>query len=934
MKKLFMILAVLATVFLLVSCGGSGKETPGSADGDTETDEDSADTASDTGDTEPDDDSGDTEPTDTGDTEPDGDTGEPEPDDDSEIPQPDGDTEDTEPDGDSGEPEPDSDSGDTEPAPASGTIEWNGDTASVTATEGELRTYTLATTAELRDNTPASKSRTFAETSGRMRLRSGVTMLDALFALALEEASQDSVTSITDGSFNHGNPIDCDCFETGENWHYVWTRDTAYAVDLGLAAVDPLRSRNSLNFKISAKKQAAGGGNTQIVQDTGSGGSWPVSTDRVIWALGAEEVLKNLSGSDYSEFLATAYEAIKNTVEFDRAMIFDPSDGIYTGETSFLDWREQTYPTWTAADTRHIGMSKSLSTNVAHLIAIESAAKFATELGRSSEAEKFNGWADGLRTSIRAKFYNAEAKKFSSFTTTFLDASPVEKRDLLGESLAILAGIVSQEEALEITKSYPVTAAGPSVVFPQEPATRIYHNRAIWPFVTAYALRSAVRSGNDKFYENAFMSLVRGAALNLSNMENLEFTTLSADYHDSMFPELSGPAVNSRRQLWSVGGFVSLVLDSLFGKEQSLHGIWFSPRIPVSVRNGFLAASGKLELRDLTYKGKKLKITINLPACDDRTDGFYKLKTLTLNGSARTTEFTGSDLTEELNTVEIELEYDGSTGAIDLRDCNVGDSCYAPLPVAIPLDPYGVVLDGGKLKVSFSLSTTQNVTYSIYRDGKKVATGVSGSPWIDTNSEDYPTNSHCYSVAPVNSFGLEAQHSDPICYWGEGFVRTSLAFGANDFDQTPGASDHNRTHFADWGRPDETLTVSNIAPTSSGTYLLEIEYGSGRPVDTGITACTKLVDIEDQNGTKVAENRMIVMPHLGAGDWERWGKSSFVSFDLEAGKTYRLTIKDNLNMSYFEHFKSYNGTDVGGGDDVYNRVNLSTVTFLQTKINN
>jgi len=934
MKKMFVILAVFAAAFALVSCGGSKSEPPASADEDAETDEDSSDTAYNDGDSS---DSGDSEPTDTGDTdipEPDGDTGEPETDGDTGDSEPDGDTGDPEPDGDTGDTEPDGDTGDSAQDPAGGTIEWNGDTASVTATGDGLRSYTLTTTAKLRDNTPASKSRTLTEMSGRMRLRSGVTMLDALFALALEEAAQDSVTSITDGAFNYGNPIDCDCFETGENWHYVWTRDTAYAVDLGLAAVDPLRSRNSLSFKISAKKAAAGGGSPQIVQDTGSGGSWPVSTDRVIWAIGAEEVLKNLSGADYTGFMATAYEAIKNTVEFDRAMIFDQTDGIYTGETSFLDWREQTYPTWTAADTRHIGMSKSLSTNVAHLIAIESAAELAAELGESSEAAKFNGWAGELKTKIKAKFYNAEEKRFSAFATTFLDASPVAKRDLLGESLAILTGIVSEAEALEITKSYPVTAAGPSVVFPQEPATRIYHNRAVWPFVTAYALRSAVKSGNDKFYENAFMSLVRGAALNLSNMENLEFTTLSADYQDTMFPELSGPVVNSRRQLWSVGGFVSLVLDSLFGKEQSLRGIWFSPRIPVSIRNGFLAASEKLELLDLSYRGKSLKIVINLPACDNRTDGFYKLGTLKLNGSVRTEEITVSDLTDELNTVEIDLEYDPATGAIDLRDCNTGDSCYAPLPVTIPLDPYGVILDNGKLKVSFSSSTSQNVTYNIYRDGRLAATGVSGSPWTDPYSGDHETLSHCYSVAPVNSFGLEAQHSDPICYWGEGFNRTAMSFGAADFDQSPNASDHNRQHFADWGRQNETLTVSGIAPASGGTYLLEIEYGSGRPVDTGITGCTKLIDVEDQNGTKVVENRMIFMPHLGAGDWDRWGKSSFVSIDLEAGKSYKLTIKDNLNMSYFEHFKSYNGTDVGGGDDVYNRVNLSTVTFLQTKIDN
>ncbi len=55
-----------------------------------------------------------------------------------------------------------------------------------------------------------------------------------------------------------------------------------------------------------------------------------------------------------------------NTAEHDRRVVFDPNDGLYRGEQSFLDWREQSYPAWVATDTVHIGMSKALSTNVAH----------------------------------------------------------------------------------------------------------------------------------------------------------------------------------------------------------------------------------------------------------------------------------------------------------------------------------------------------------------------------------------------------------------------------------------------------------------------------------------------------------------------------------------------------------------------------------------
>src|SRR5690606_32382395 len=133
---------------------------------------------------------------------------------------------------------------------------------------------------------------------GAPSIRTGSDLFDALHALAVEEARENAVSAVRDYAFDDGNPVACGdegCFETGRLWNYVWTRDTAYSVDLGLAAIDPLRARNSLLFKLSERR---GGGGLEIVQDTGTGGSWPVSTDRVAWALGAEALLAWLDGPE------------------------------------------------------------------------------------------------------------------------------------------------------------------------------------------------------------------------------------------------------------------------------------------------------------------------------------------------------------------------------------------------------------------------------------------------------------------------------------------------------------------------------------------------------------------------------------------------------------------------------------------------------------
>ena len=923
MKKLFLL--ILAALFVFSCGGGKGRDTEqDDSDADTYYEPEDLDCYDCNGDS--DDPNADTdEPDETGDNDSDGnDFTDSETDDEHDDHDSDTDTDvDLDEDPDEDEPEPVDTS----------TVEWNGKVGTVSVTGDELRTYTLTTNAKLRESGDP-KQRTVSETAGSPILRSGNTMLDALFALAITELNENKVSAISDYSMSNGDQVPCDCFETGANWHYVWTRDTAYAVHSAIAFLEPQKSKNSLKFKISEPKSVVGDKlNKQIVQDTGSGGSWPISTDRIVWAIGALETLVNLDGSDYDSFLSESYEAIKNTLEADRNAIFDPEDGLYRGEQSFLDWREQTYPNWTATNTVHIGMSKTLSTNVLHYMAMHVAASMAVELGKTEEALSFAEQADDLKNAIRSNFYLADRKTFSSMKTTSLDSSAVDKRDLLGEALTILFGVADDAQSAEIMAEYPVTEAGPAVIFPQEPKTRIYHNRAIWPFVTSYALRAAAKAGNDKFYENAFMSLVRGAAFNLSNMENFEFTTLDAWHEDTWTDfqgrEMSGPVVNSKRQLWSVAGFLSMVIDSVFGRSQSLLKFSFSPKIPVNLRNTFFAGSSEIVLKNLKFKGKTFTLKILLPPKNGETRGFYVQKSLKIDGVPGFLP----DSLKEGSLIEMELRFSDESGEINLVDCNANpNKCWAPLPVTIPLDPYGVTLENDRLKVSFTASENA-VSYNIYRDCVKVASNVQTTSWVDENSGDHAKKSYCYSVAAVNSEGWESHHSDPVCYWGPDFDRTTMKFWADSaFDQTPNASDHGRAHFADWGTPTAVLSVPNITPTKSGTYIVTVEYGSGRPIDTGITSCNKIVRITDENNNVVME-KTVFMPHLGADNWDRWGESSFVEVELEKGKTYKAEISDAFNMSYFEHFVPYTA-GIGGGDDVYNRANISTLKFLLKEIKN
>ena len=101
--------------------------------------------------------------------------------------------------------------------------------------------------------------------------------------------------------------------------------------------MDPERVVNSMLFKTSAFRPGLAipstlpQDSTQIIQDTGSGGSWPVSTDRVSWALAAGSVLNALSGAALDDFSDKAYQALRGTVEADRQAAFDSKMGLYGG---------------------------------------------------------------------------------------------------------------------------------------------------------------------------------------------------------------------------------------------------------------------------------------------------------------------------------------------------------------------------------------------------------------------------------------------------------------------------------------------------------------------------------------------------------------------------------------------------------------------------
>ncbi|UPG92205.1 Six-hairpin glycosidase-like protein [Luteibacter aegosomaticola] len=391
-------------------------------------------------------------------------------------------------------------------------------------------------------------------------------LFNGLFALAQDEAKVDSVEAVREGRFNHGAAIGCSCFATGKKWSYVWTRDLSYALDLGLWRFDPQRSRNSLAFKQSATRGSVKPGEF-VMQDTGSGGSWPVSTDRMVWFIGASRLL------DDKAFNETFGQTLVDTLAQERLYTYDADVGLYRGETSFLDWRDQTYPAWAAKDVTFIAQSFALSTNVLHYEALRMAASRAQGADKATYAAQ----AEALKAAINKHFWREDRGLYMSYIGGDITPMPFDTYDLLGESLAITSGIATPGRARRIIAGYPGWPTGTPVIWPERHDEAIYHNRAIWPFVSGYALRAA-RTVNDPVHiEHQLRSIIRGAALSGSNMENFEMLSQTIHVEDGKH---SGPVINSPNQLWSVGGYLGMVVEGVFGLENNGE---IEPKLPTTL---------------------------------------------------------------------------------------------------------------------------------------------------------------------------------------------------------------------------------------------------------------------------------------------------------------------------------------------------------------
>lgn len=700
----------------------------------------------------------------------------------------------------------------------------------------------------------------------------------AVYNLTMEE----TLKSINTDEFG-------EVFYTGTEWQKVWTRDTAMACMYSLSWIFPDISYNCQREKIKTSD-----GISVFEEDTGSGGSYPVSTDKIITMLAVWETYLTDGNKDHLKYF---YDICENTIMQDMNVCYDKESGLFRGETSGTDWRDQTYPDWTSETVNNglnnIAESKSTSVNVYYVKVLEIMSKAAEILGKDKETQ--DRWAEmsqKLEEKVSDRLWNDNLGLYSAWEYPEYMGSPLaEKADVLGNGYALWYNVGTEEQLNQIAENYPLVNYGAPTVYPQKMGTlanaqKYYHNRGIWPGWQVALMIGAKYKGNEAVAEEIFNSNVRGAAAALTNKEVINYET--------------GEGICSDQQLWSIAGTLSGYYRVLFGMNYDEEGITFKPAIPNWMESPFTLEN---------YKYRNATLNITLKGSGDKIADL-KVDGVSVNGAYTfPTDSTGT------HSIEITMEESGNTYKV-----NKGDKNLVICP-SLPKLEY----QGGSLY----WAPQSDLTYKLW-DGKQYI-DVTGKNTYKVDTTVYG----CYSLMTVSAEGVCSELSKPIVVSPD---RIKVEAESGKVSSTsviktsvPGYS--GTGYVQDKKDYSANLEITVTVP-QTGTYLMSGIYNNTGDATSGTSCAIRSVYVDgvDQGSLYFPEvysgHNYQLSTHLRL-ELTKGVHTVKVFYDTENFYDRNMNITgNNVELDYF-NFDLVSDPAIKGDADESGKVDINDVTYIQ-----
>ncbi|MDF3130115.1 hypothetical protein P0Y35_12980 [Kiritimatiellaeota bacterium B1221] len=344
---------------------------------------------------------------------------------------------------------------------------------------------------------------------GQIRLTDPSPLIERLWRIALSDIEKNIIESDGIQYFGAGS----------EFGPMVYTRDICYSGILGLNALYPdimlssirhtRKLRSQLGFRVS-KGNCLHEIQVPWIEEPLSENdykkkfntnSYTRRTDDVIWLWCTCDLLKKMGEqADWRWFYDSGQEFFASFYQ----PFYDPEDGLYFGQASFIDIHFLDHPAigypqdWTPGDCVLI---KSLSTNCLYVMALQAMADAAKQLGKADASSAWANRCEQLKQAI-CRELRFDDGSFSYFK----DRHGVlqNRREALGAALAVMSGTVKGKDAQRALRGYPVTDGGVPLFHPFFEGDHWYHNHSSWPFVDSLFLRALeISDGVNRSAQNA-----------------------------------------------------------------------------------------------------------------------------------------------------------------------------------------------------------------------------------------------------------------------------------------------------------------------------------------------------------------------------------------------------------------------------------------------
>jgi hypothetical protein len=573
----------------------------------------------------------------------------------------------------------------------------------------------------------------------------------------------------------------------------------------------------------------------ELSRTLGRGGAWPVSSDRTTWVLAAWEIYK-VTGDE--EWLNTSFDIIRNTLEDDFRTIRSSLTGMYKGESSFLDWREQTYPKWMS--NIDIYESENLGTNAVHYQAHMILAKMAKLLNKPSQT--YMDRAEKIKKGINKYLWMKEKGYYGQYLYGRTSLTISKRFETLGEALAILFNVADEEQAKSIIENAPLTSFGASCIYPQIPGIPPYHNNGIWPFVQSYWNLAAAKVGNEDVLNHGLASIYRAGALFLTNYEN--FVAENGDY--------VGTEINSHRMLWSMAGNLAMVHRVFIGMSFETGGVRFQPVIPSNY-------SGKKRLSNFVYRNSILDIEV---------EGYGdEIKSITLDGETLIDAFLPATI-EGAHKIVIKM----ANNRMKSDKLNLVKNRFSLQNPQITLQGDKIVWD----------TISQALSYNIYRNGKLFES--TNTTYFQIKKSRFSE----YAVSAVDRYGDESFLSEPIALSANNEIILQIE------NYYPKAN-LPYTNFTGEGFIEIRTLINNkigfkVDISEPGNYVLDCRYSNGSgPWNTDNNCGIRSLYA---NGKYFG---VLVFPQRGENEWSDWGWTNSLKINLKEGKNELKIVFEEWN---------------------------------------